>query len=304
MPEIKIGCSENLISANGDALTAAEFNSSTPKFNAALPMEQEQALGVSKPFTICQNVVQCLGGHFDTLEHVWDSHPIQTPQMLLEVAQRLPSLQNGRRRIEVVWRTCIRNQEWPSYKDALSDHETVFLCFVTANFIDALQFCGWDLEQIELETQRLAETLAYFEFDSCVDVAEYLNVVSFVADHCLESQQLRKPVDHQSLRERKAVSQMTSLARLFQRGVQQHMELYRRLFLTKRGLLGIGPRCAAAGDQVWVLRGAQTPFVVTPTEKDTDFKFVGDSYILDHMHGEILGSQYDVAQNLRHINII
>jgi hypothetical protein len=58
-------------------------------------------------------------------------------------------------------------------------------------------------------------------------------------------------------------------------------------FLTKSGLIGIGPRAMETGDIVAVLYGGQTPYILRPTTAD-HFLFVGACYVDGIMSGEAI----------------
>ena len=72
----------------------------------------------------------------------------------------------------------------------------------------------------------------------------------------------------------------------------RHTLGHRRMFLTRDGRLGIGPKMMRPGDMVAVLFGGRMPFVVRPSSDH--FVFVGDCYVEDHdlMWG-------DVCENVR-----
>ncbi|KAH8653956.1 heterokaryon incompatibility protein-domain-containing protein [Tricladium varicosporioides] len=58
-------------------------------------------------------------------------------------------------------------------------------------------------------------------------------------------------------------------------------------FLTKSGLMGIGPRAMETGDIVAVLYGGQTPYILRPVAAD-HFLFVGACYVEGIMSGEAI----------------
>ena len=63
----------------------------------------------------------------------------------------------------------------------------------------------------------------------------------------------------------------------------------RRLFVTDRGFIGLGPQNAMPGDMVYVLSGAQVPFVI---RSDANCKrHVGEAYIHGIMDGEAATGQ-------------
>jgi hypothetical protein len=63
------------------------------------------------------------------------------------------------------------------------------------------------------------------------------------------------------------------------------MTFGRRLFETERGLLGLGPAAADAGDQVCVFAGGQVLYVVRSVAND-EHEFIGECYVHGMMDGE------------------
>ena len=66
-----------------------------------------------------------------------------------------------------------------------------------------------------------------------------------------------------------------------------HASQGRRLFRTKRNLLGICPYSSAVGDSVWFLAGAKVPFVLRPVADTKYHELLGECYLHGFMHGEI-----------------
>ena len=62
----------------------------------------------------------------------------------------------------------------------------------------------------------------------------------------------------------------------------------KRLFKTDTGYMGLAHRSCQVGDQVYVLMGGDTPFILRPLG-GTFFGFGGESYVHGLMDGEILG---------------
>ncbi len=61
----------------------------------------------------------------------------------------------------------------------------------------------------------------------------------------------------------------------------------RQLFTTMDGRLGIAPRSARAGDQIWIVGGASLPLIVRAGEGQ-DSKLIGDAYVHGWMQGQAL----------------
>ncbi|KAF2872859.1 heterokaryon incompatibility protein-domain-containing protein [Massariosphaeria phaeospora] len=71
----------------------------------------------------------------------------------------------------------------------------------------------------------------------------------------------------------------------------QEVKAGRRLFRTETGLLGMGPKSTAAGDEVWVIPGAKVPFVLRPFDggrAPKRYSLVGEAYVHGYMNGEVL----------------
>ncbi|KAF1831038.1 hypothetical protein BDW02DRAFT_572447 [Decorospora gaudefroyi] len=61
----------------------------------------------------------------------------------------------------------------------------------------------------------------------------------------------------------------------------------RRLFKTRRGFMGTGPRSLRVGDEVWVLHRGGLPFVLRH-QANGRYRLVGESFVYGVMHGESL----------------
>lgn len=70
----------------------------------------------------------------------------------------------------------------------------------------------------------------------------------------------------------------------------------RRLFMTRKGYLGIGPRMMETGDSIFVLAGGRTPFlmrrgeVMLANRNCKGYELVGDAYVHGIMFGEAMKS--------------
>ena len=74
----------------------------------------------------------------------------------------------------------------------------------------------------------------------------------------------------------------------------------RRVAVTRRGYLCLLPRGAMQGDVIWLVEGAQTPFVFRKEEKSTCYQLVGDCYV----HGVMDGSAFDEHGDLQTITVV
>ncbi|KAI8956679.1 heterokaryon incompatibility protein-domain-containing protein [Daldinia sp. FL1419] len=68
--------------------------------------------------------------------------------------------------------------------------------------------------------------------------------------------------------------------------------VHRKMIITRTGLLGFVPHHANVGDQIWILHGGKTPFVLRPTEGTSqlgdEYVFIGSCYIHGIMEGEAM----------------
>jgi hypothetical protein len=74
----------------------------------------------------------------------------------------------------------------------------------------------------------------------------------------------------------------------------------RRLFTTTEGHLGIGPQSLAEGDGIWVLSGADVPFVLRKLDQGV-FRLVGEGFLFGAMHGEAMR---DIHCSLREVRLV
>lgn len=60
----------------------------------------------------------------------------------------------------------------------------------------------------------------------------------------------------------------------------------RRVASTANGHLGLVPRTAQAGDEIWLFGGGRTPYILRPTAEQRQYIFVGEAYVHGIMDGE------------------
>ncbi|KAJ8109359.1 hypothetical protein OPT61_g7514 [Boeremia exigua] len=60
----------------------------------------------------------------------------------------------------------------------------------------------------------------------------------------------------------------------------------RRLFRTRCGYLGTGSRSLLPGDEIWILRRGDLPFVLRPQPTVGHYRLVGEAFVYGVMHGE------------------
>ncbi|TQV93021.1 hypothetical protein V2A60_003666 [Cordyceps javanica] len=67
----------------------------------------------------------------------------------------------------------------------------------------------------------------------------------------------------------------------------------RRVMSTAKGYLGLVPRVAQPGDQVWLFAGGRTPYILRPTNQPGQYTFIGEAYVHGIMDGEAAEGRYN-----------
>ena len=247
--------------------------------------------------------LNCFGTEFDTVSHVaaWvlNIHRNQA-RLMLETAVRLPITVSGCPRLQVLWRTCVLNKEVKSSSGAATSVLMVFINYLFNDTLSAIEEDKLDTEQAESRIREVIDLLMEVQIEVGLGpgwteerMVQYL-LQRYDAINATETQEQRERLLFQLFTESTAAE--SALA------VVEHDS---KLFITDRGLLGMGPSCAAEGDQIWVLRGARRPFVLRPVpDREGEFWFVGGCFILDHMHGEMLDERYGTRERARNICIV
>jgi hypothetical protein len=60
---------------------------------------------------------------------------------------------------------------------------------------------------------------------------------------------------------------------------------YRTLCITEKGYLGLFPLCCKPGDEIILLSGGKTPYLVRKTQRES-WNFLGDCFVHGYMNGE------------------
>jgi Heterokaryon incompatibility protein (HET) len=71
----------------------------------------------------------------------------------------------------------------------------------------------------------------------------------------------------------------------------------RRLFITDKNGIGLGPLTLQAGDQVTVIMGGSVPFILRKLEED--YRLIGPAYVYGIMDGAAVGSGADACERVR-----
>ncbi|KAI5924089.1 HET-domain-containing protein [Camillea tinctor] len=84
----------------------------------------------------------------------------------------------------------------------------------------------------------------------------------------------------------------------------------RKLFISKKGYLGLAPEDSQQGDEIWVLNGGRVPLVLRPVGKilerhsRSEYIFVGDSYVHGIMDGEFVDASVEKGEVPRPVFLI
>ncbi|KAI8631198.1 heterokaryon incompatibility protein-domain-containing protein [Xylariaceae sp. FL1651] len=66
----------------------------------------------------------------------------------------------------------------------------------------------------------------------------------------------------------------------------------RRIFRTTGNYLGIAPQTLQLGDEVWILSGADTPYVLRKMKSEEGWQVIGEAYVHGIMYGEAANAQF------------
>lgn len=72
---------------------------------------------------------------------------------------------------------------------------------------------------------------------------------------------------------------------------RRQLSAERRLFCSTNGLIGLVPRWAVPGDEIFILNGGNVPVILRRTMDDGPYQFIGEAYVHGAMHGELFDLQ-------------
>lgn len=75
------------------------------------------------------------------------------------------------------------------------------------------------------------------------------------------------------------------------------VKVCRRMFRTSEHYLGMGPLSSQEGDELWILRGANVPFILRRLD-DGSYRVIGEAYVHGIMHGEALQERASEYQQI------
>ena len=62
--------------------------------------------------------------------------------------------------------------------------------------------------------------------------------------------------------------------------------MWRKILVSKQGYVGLSAPSVQPGDQICVLFGGSTPYIVRPTSISGEYHFLGECYVHGLMNGE------------------
>ncbi|KAE8415301.1 heterokaryon incompatibility protein-domain-containing protein [Aspergillus pseudocaelatus] len=176
-------------------------------------------------------------------------------------------LPTGENRVEVLWRTLMTNKLSSTADNPVHDAQSSFRCFM----LKAL----WSLTHTSDE-----------------DTITNLNLVRETDDN----NTLPTWEEIQQYGQKDEVGKPRGIVMIDDRDFDQtfvHFYRGRLLYRTKLGYLGLGPWSVRPGDEVWVISGARTPFILRKSSSDdsldTDKRsLIGETYVHGIMDGEAI----------------
>jgi hypothetical protein len=256
-------------------------------------MEFRACSTLSAPFAIVDNHIRCAGALFDEIADIVDDSGYMSIGKPLEALQWLRKAPADRcRPLETLHGSLTLDTGPKQRPGTLRDHEYGFIAnilWLTASRLHDQP----PIEQEEVQARLIAveeelanlQPLKELDLDPLIDQAR---IMVSGDDPRASRAKIKGLID-------------TWLA--FQQVAKLPLS-GRYLFRTRRGLLGWGYDTVLKGDQVWVLADGSVPFVLRPAEKEGEYRFYGDSFILDHLHGEIMSDRYNLQDKVQQIKII
>ena len=284
------------------------------RMDSATATPAADSQGFSAPFHIHGSRLHVFGAYYDTIARTISlGKSFDGLNLLKELADLLPTHVSGRRRLNTIARTLICNiidHEMPSDLDV----EWLFL----------LGLCMKEMTRVILQqgpNEEIIETFSEIvgQYDCCEPLSpqayvEMLNVASrFTASsfsQCAAQGQFPdgSKADATSIEAVKAAYlssfswlQESAFRYAYARLIHNNGN---NLIVTKRGLLGTCPMRGQAGDEIWILRGSDVPFVLRPMGNGGEYCFIGSIFMLDVMDGGALRERPQLKDELREITIV
>ncbi|KAH8600097.1 heterokaryon incompatibility protein-domain-containing protein [Bisporella sp. PMI_857] len=254
--------------------------------------------------SLSMTTMTCSGAVFGTMQEVHKFKTAKTcgVRSLLEFCLSMPQEANGRRRLEIFWRTMIADTTSEGHRPAPPSSEKGFLAHTK------VLFTQWVLESTDSD-KEIDPDAAFEGLHSILDKLGF----SDAPDEQLTMKDMRDHYERLKLKqslhgdEQKVVAGEISNALKMSFSyahAEGRISQGRELFITEQGFLGLGPSNVRKGDQVWLLRDSRVPFVLRPVAETSSFTLVGECYIHGFMHGEMLDDQWGLEDKIQPVNIV
>lgn len=244
-----------------------------------------------------------MGACFDIVEEVCNTDYVNNLEgWLLSDLQFCLLLQSeivGVPRLEVLWRTLIANT---SPESEIPAPESFRIGFRSEVRLSAVVSIRQIVDSGQDRDDAIRTMAALLDKLGATDELQLLPSI----DEIMEVYELLFRVGPSALQD--AVSVITCLQHGQEREAFEEARVKnvgnRRLLRTRRGMLAFGPASAQAGDQIWLIRDARTPFILHPVPNDTTYTLVGDCYVHGFMHGEMLDPPWNLGDQIGPVNIV
>jgi hypothetical protein len=280
------------------SLIAHGFTSLSVQFDAALLKKHTRVLEISgNTLTLC-------GAKFCNVEQVYqnelDSQNPSRIESFLTFCLTVEKKAHGIRLIELIWRTMIannnRNENAQPAPPALEKSFTIWLATLLGR-------CLWEFVQggadVEAAIQSMARILEKLDFVKQHGVVTEEDVrKQFTAFMKMES---LKGEEWVAVAEEAAAYRQEAFSFLY---LLQIAISGRTLFRTQLGHLGMGLLGMREGDEVWLLYGGRTPFILRPAGDAEGYTIVGECYIHGFMHGEMLDKRWGLQKRVGPVKIV
>ncbi|KAM0428826.1 hypothetical protein ACHAPT_006626 [Fusarium lateritium] len=226
-------------------------------------------------------------------------------------------------RLEVFCRTLLADRfgrEFPPSSsdtvDRLLDYwEAVMGKWMTVAGFDCLPDDRFDLTPFKNASKRWDKIKSLISSIYCVQKILSGQQIELVQDEALpEEMAAILPELDSAWAEGRATTQGQDMAQKFQKGFEGFCTLNEPLFekwvlnncsekcmfATNKGQLGLGPKSTREGDEVWILAGADAPFILRRRENER-YTLIGEAYV----HGAMFAEAHQVvAKDIKTVSIV
>ena len=153
----------------------------------------------------------------------------------------------------------------------------------------ALFFRGWARKTVIMSDQLGVSYKSVLEAMQTLEKQDLLSAGTLFSTEVQETINAVKnigiqPDDQESLR---VINTMLLLSDTFCLQAIKNI-LTKKLYRTSKGYVGFGKSKMEVGDQVWMLCGGRTPFILRPALEDERYTLIGETYLHGFMQGEMI----------------